>query len=758
MSAPPPEPTGLIPQYQSYERQKCFIAYSEQAPWAPDLLSACEEVLNRPEFNLEPDHARKHFKPDSSLLQKALELIANARYGIYDLSYWQNNKNEWHIPGNVFIEFGIAIALNRPAMLLRHVSNRKLELPECLESVSGNILEFSGELTLAHELNIRLPKWIAVDPEQDWHNRFCIFGGRSCKYRETYPLAQENAQGEIHCLVSAGLDSDRVEFSESVREVLGRFSHIRFDFLDGIPLNDQYELLLCTYCQELRRSPFAIYRLTSETSPATLIAIGMSLAFEEQFGGRLHRVLITDQMAAVPTLLSGYEILVANNTRERRSRLRECIPTVMRSIQGTLWRPRPLPFVDIPRAADRAYPTRDQSERTTSVYVGQQGALDSILARVSNRSEPLLLNLYGGAGIGKTRLLVELVTLMRNRSPEALILLVDLAEPSFRKPGTGPQSLTRMLATQLMDSIQEENGQIASQVAALFDRHLSGRTRMPIMLIFDSTEAVQDDAKFWQWMEEDLIEPLVSRGIHLLFAGRLPAPWRSFQVRRRLQIQELQPLSAEGEAQSLARNAILRHNPALEGIPLQSAVDTILEFSFGHPLLSQELAAYIVSKWPPSSGHEFRRDLCSAIVRPFVETYLLRDVEPVWNQILWYASILNLFDNTILHEYLERLHSGLTPSEWDSFFIRGIDMLRHRGQVRWAQGGYRFWGVAADIMRRCLSVMDPQLYRRGCEAAADLFEHLANEFDQGGEESKLYLQDAATYRELARGGLSAGSA
>src|SRR5919108_127046 len=99
---------GLSAEYERYSRQKCFVAYSKSAPWSPDLLDACDEVLARPEFNLEPDYADKYFDSDVPLRQKALELIANARYGIYDLSWWRDGQGRWHQPRNVYIEFGMS--------------------------------------------------------------------------------------------------------------------------------------------------------------------------------------------------------------------------------------------------------------------------------------------------------------------------------------------------------------------------------------------------------------------------------------------------------------------------------------------------------------------------------------------------------------------------------------------------------------------------------------------------------------------------
>ena len=153
---PPQAFGGLTPQYPNYVRQKCFIGYSQNARWAEDLLAGCEAVLNQPEFNLELDYAHKNPDPNRTLRDKALELIANARYGIYDLSEWRDGNGKWQLPRNVYIELGMAIALNRPTLLLRHKDNveAKRELPECLKTVSEAIVPWSGEPTLKRELPV----------------------------------------------------------------------------------------------------------------------------------------------------------------------------------------------------------------------------------------------------------------------------------------------------------------------------------------------------------------------------------------------------------------------------------------------------------------------------------------------------------------------------------------------------------------------------------------------------------------------------
>ena len=337
---------GLSPQYQVYERQKCFIAYTEQSQWSDDLLSACREVLSRPEFNLEADYARRHFYPDVPLRQKALELIANARYGIYDLSYWQEEKCEWQMPRNVFIELGMAIALNRPTLLLRHANNRELELTECLKSVSGHVLEFSGETTLKRVLEKRLPQWVNAPPDRDWWNRYCIFGGRTCEYREAHPRARQWGQKTLCCYISDGPDVDREDFRGVVEDVLGRFSDLAFDYLDTLPATEGYDFLLCTHCQKVRSTPFAIYRITPYTTAETFIAIGMSIALETQFEYKIPKILLTENLGSLPSLLSGYEVFVARSGKERKAHLRTFMPTVVQKVRETTWKPRPLPFIE----------------------------------------------------------------------------------------------------------------------------------------------------------------------------------------------------------------------------------------------------------------------------------------------------------------------------------------------------------------------------------------------------------------------------
>jgi hypothetical protein len=145
-------PSTLTPQFNTYDQQKCFIAYTHKAPWSEDILAACTSVL--PRFGLEAWYADDQFEPGRSLKEKVVEMIANARYGIFDLSaMYDNESREWVMPRNVLIELGIAIALNCPVLLLRTAENRVrgCPLPTCLTGID-DIIEFSGEPTLKRVL------------------------------------------------------------------------------------------------------------------------------------------------------------------------------------------------------------------------------------------------------------------------------------------------------------------------------------------------------------------------------------------------------------------------------------------------------------------------------------------------------------------------------------------------------------------------------------------------------------------------------
>jgi eukaryotic-like serine/threonine-protein kinase len=373
---------GLHPEYTTYARQRCFVGHTHEAEWRADLLSACGEVL--PQFELEPWYAEDHFDPTRPLRGKVAQAIANARYGIYDLSCWQKDeRSPWRLPRNVLIELGMAIALNRPALLLRHSSNEGLPLPTCLQGVE--LLTFSGNFTLKQELQRRLPQWLDAPPDREWRNRFCIFGNQVCTFREAHPRAARWASGGLRCHVADGLDSahpsfqpaERIEARANFSDTLDRYSDLAFDYLDELPLTDGYQFALCSHCQAARSAPFAIYRITPQTPAEVFIAIGMSIALEAIHGYDIPKVLLVKKEEDLPSLLRGYEVVVARRGDDVKKKLKTVIPEMMLKVRETAWKPRLLPFIEIP--LNKEPPAAPPSEAEPEVAVQPQRTGDDLL-------------------------------------------------------------------------------------------------------------------------------------------------------------------------------------------------------------------------------------------------------------------------------------------------------------------------------------------------------------------------------------------
>jgi hypothetical protein len=383
-------------------------------------------------------------------------------------------------------------------------------------------------------------------------------------------------------------------------------------------------------------------------------------------------------------------------------------------------------------------------------FQNREQALNQICGQTNGA---VLLNIYGEAGIGKSYLLQEAARRMRAKSPPALVTQADLG--SLAKTSTNrPEAAIRALIGQsegrlsvVWQNPEQAAGQVVAELIDLADH-------MQVILMFDTTEVLQEDMEFWHWMEANLIGPLVVEGrLRQVFAGRVPVPWRRVEVRRALKLLQLPPLSAEDAARNLVREVLHQENPDLEDDEsVERAIDLVLELSFGHPLLSERLAAYVASHWSVStSASTFRPRLCQQVVKPFVDEQFLKDVRSPWGELLWWISVLDWFDATILQRYLGRVDPELVEGRMDYFFIQGITRLRIQNTVVWREErGDRLHGVIGDIMRRCFEVTDWEKCRRACQAAAETFEAMADEFPAESPEAQRYRQDAETYRLRAK--------
>lgn len=417
---------GLCPEYKSYERQKCFVGHSTEAAWRDDLLSACAEIL--PKFDLEPWYAADHFDPTKPLREKVVQLIANARYGIYDLSSWQDKSGKWHLSRNVFIELGMAITLNRPVLLLRHTSNKALPLPDCFQGL--NLIEFTGDHTLKKALKENLPQWLNVLPDRDWLNRFCIFGNRICSFREEHPRTRQWSHQILCCHLTDGLDKHHPDFQIAEREeirgafedVFSRYNDLEFTHLDELSITDGYQFLLCSHCQTVRSAPFAIYRLSPHTPVEVFIAIGMSIALEILFEYDIPKIILIRNEQELPSLLRGYEVVEAGSSSNTKKKLMAFIPSIIQEVRKVTWKPRPLPFVEIITSklelASKGFSEdleiiRDvvpfQVPSLPFHFIGRAHAFQYLKSRLTEANNPFtLMSVQGIAGVGKTTLVAAL--------------------------------------------------------------------------------------------------------------------------------------------------------------------------------------------------------------------------------------------------------------------------------------------------------------------------------------------------------------
>jgi hypothetical protein len=355
----------------------------------------------------------------------------------------------------------------------------------------------------------------------------------------------------------------------------------------------------------------------------------------------------------------------------------------------------------------------------------REEALNQICAPTD---QTVLLNIYGEAGIGKSRLLHEAAQRLREEPPPALVLHVDLkplTETSTNRPEAAIRALIAQSKGQLSgvwQNVEQVAGQVVAQLIEL-------ALHTPVVLMLDTTETLQEDMEFWRWMEANLVGPLAVEGqVRQVFAGRVPVPWRRIEVRRALKLLRLEPLSTQDAARALVKEVLQQQNPDLEGKePLEQAVGLVMEFSFGHPLLSEKLAQYVAPRWSAPSPDKFRRELCEQVVEPFIEQFLFDGID-----------------------HLDRVDRKLVEERPDYFFIQGITRLRIRHTVVWREAsGDRLHGVIADIVRHCLKVLDPDRYRSACRSAAETFEALVGEFPEGSPEAEQYRQEAETYSQRA---------
>lgn len=383
-----------------------------------------------------------------------------------------------------------------------------------------------------------------------------------------------------------------------------------------------------------------------------------------------------------------------------------------------------------------------------------RGRKREVAALVSGMESPLC-NVYGVSGIGKSRLLHEIAQQIRNGSTEAIVIEVDL-ETLPDRSSERPAALLKQIIDgepERLQGVWRDVKQVAGEVVNKLDSLAADPSRN-VYLLLDSTECVQQDTAFWRWMEANLIGPLVVEGnVRLVVAGRFPAPWRRFEIRSAAELLPLKPLPREGAARQLVRDVLNAYPSEREETVLDRATALVLQLSFGHPRLSEKLAAYLASRLPEAIDDEnaLLQELCQEVVTPFIRQDLFGNLEKPWPTILEWASVLDYFvDPQMLQSYLRKLELGVAK-EPELFFIRGVATMRlEHALVRWEEGkGFAIHGVLRDILRQHMRVLHPNDYDRACNAMGAVYRAMAEDVGKETDAGKLYLEYAREYEARA---------
>jgi AAA-like domain len=687
--------------------QKCFVGYSPHANWSPDLKSALEEAL--PKSQLEPLYEDAVYDTTKPLQKAIAETISRTSYGIYDLSYWKKDKNEWVMPANVFIELGMSIALNRPIFLLQRTESRKSgsPLPECLEGIRDRIFEYTGKSSLTNILETRLPQLLEGVAERDWHNNRCLFGERDCEYRTIHPSVKQPGQLKLLCLIADGPDDDKYDFRAVVEDQLERFGALTYCYLDELSIPRGYNFLFCAYCQTIRSSQFAIYRITPQTPAETYIAIGISIALEEQFHLKIPRIVLTGEAQNIPSLLQGFRFGESRNDGELKRHLQKFLPEVIQIAKETAWKVRPLPYIkqEKPRSAswdiqpgqiDNSYVAGMALRPGNSLFVGRRSQIQQIETALQTDRRPILF-LAGERRMGRTSLLLQLPFIL---GPRFVPVYFDLQNPGMLSStstflATIADTISRAMELRgiKIKDIKPEQLQKAAQkndagTYYAFDVWLKSvedilkQNNITLLLIFDEYEHLEravdrglDLNLLLDWFRS-IIQSYPRIG--LLFSGArnfdemgtlTNIDWSSYFV-------NLQIIKVSFLTQDEARQLINHPIPTFPGDQIfpPEVVDEIIRLTGGHPFLIQALCSTLI-------------DQLNSEKRVRVE---IQDMEKATNRLLemWGDGFFRYLWNTTSEEQHRCLASIINPAN-GSCSDNAMKELSARDLVVYENGAYR---------------------------------------------------------------------
>jgi hypothetical protein len=374
-----------------------------------------------------------------------------------------------------------------------------------------------------------------------------------------------------------------------------------------------------------------------------------------------------------------------------------------------------------------------------------------------------VVNFYGIPGIGKTRLLVEILHRAQTGSwsgrqfaptPSAL---TDLAgEHVFLYPDRGGPEVLAHQMRQLEQQTKQHDAQFfkalktfrafeapspydeeawytfrqeAKRVADAFSLYVyrhAKQQRQPVMLLFDNSEKLPVEA--FDWLEYEVFSPLVQTDrILLVVAGRSPVRWKRFEIRRRVLLHKLDLLPPKEREQLVIQQA-----PSWERL-----APNIVKLTFGYPWGNQTIVEALEQLGKPQviepdDFEQYRPELLRRLTTEVVESRLLEDIAPDLRCAFHIIAPLRQFDVTTLRAVLPEFAPDQFGERGGNYFLMMLNRLVDTALVEWSAKRKAY--VLDDTLRRilaldletqdadlsqCIHQRGAELYRRWLEEVSE---------------------------------------
>jgi len=337
-----------------------------------------------------------------------------------------------------------------------------------------------------------------------------------------------------------------------------------------------------------------------------------------------------------------------------------------------------------------------------------------------------VINFFGVVGIGKTMLVQE--TYKRMRAYGTPCALVDFArDDKYRHLIRGPVTLLEDVAASVANRVElqpldlqdlcasfwkeyraekpepalvEQRDRVTEAFLDYADRLLRHLERVPMVLLFDTTEAAEQEVL--DWLEREIFIPLLrTERVVIVIAGRVPWRLKEFQVRRRTYQYRLQPFGKEMAEKQLR--------------DYRRLTPKIIEVTFGHPDANRRVVERVYELEQtegPLDSQQFdahKAELVGELVKGLIDDRVLADLPVEVRQALHLIAPLRQFDVSALRSLL--IH--FLPKEFEDksghYFLTMIRRMVETTVVQWdsARKGY-----ALDPTARRMLALNMQLHRQ----------------------------------------------